>query len=76
MPPVTVPFVGSITAPSVGTGLNVNVPPNVPVTVAVPPSQVGVIVKPASSEAKTTKLNSGVALTLLQLASPTLSIRT
>ena len=49
VPFVTVPSAGSIIAPSVGTGLNVKVPPVSPVTFAVAPSQVGVIVKPALS---------------------------
>ena len=39
---VIVPVPASITAPSVGTGLNANVPPKSPVIFAVAPSQVGV----------------------------------
>ena len=49
VPLVTSPVTVSIVAPSVGTGLKANVPPANPVTVAVPPSHVGVIVKLASS---------------------------
>ena len=53
VPPVTSPVAESITAPSVGTGFNVNIPPVSPVIVAVPPSQVGVIVKLGSSAVST-----------------------
>ena len=49
-PLVTVPVVASIVAPSVGTGLKANVPPDVPVIEAVAPSQVGVKVKEALPE--------------------------
>ena len=45
VPPVTSPVAVSITAPSVGIGLNVNVPPGSPVITTVPPSHVGVTVK-------------------------------
>ena len=47
---MTSPVAGSIVAPSVGCGLaKVKVPPKSPVIVAVPPSQVAVSVKLASS---------------------------
>ena len=56
MPPVTVPVAGSITEPSPGSGLKAKVPPVVPSMVAVAPSQVGVIVKLASSVVSTVKV--------------------
>jgi hypothetical protein len=52
-PLVTVPVVGSIVAPSVGTGLNAKVPPASPVIVAVPPSHVSVVVNEALAVVKT-----------------------
>ena len=70
------PVTESITAASVGTGLNVKVPPGVPVTVAVAPSHVGVIVNEASSEGLIIRLKAGVKETLLHNGSPTLSILT
>ena len=50
-------MVALITAPSPGNGLNAKLPPVVPVTVAVPPSQVAVIVNVASSVGITVKIS-------------------
>ena len=57
MPPVTVPVAGSITEPSPGSGLSAKLPPVTPVTMAVPPSQVAVIVNVESSVVITVKVS-------------------
>ena len=53
VPLVTAPVVAFRIAPSPGSGLNVNVPPVDPIMVAVPPSQVAVILKDASPVVRT-----------------------
>ena len=60
VPPVTSPVVVSNTAPSVGTGLKAKVPPVSPVMIAVPPSQVGVKVKLASTSESITLISKSI----------------
>ena len=60
-PPVIVPVVGSIMAPSEGSVSKAKVPPGKPEILASPPSQVGVIEKEESSLIKVITISSSIS---------------